>query len=75
MNDSRPLVERFPCEHCKGSGRDEKKTAKMYARDSSSSCYIECRLCNGNGLDNAAVFFSHRKEMDEWWKTKGSKPS
>ncbi len=44
------------CEECNGSGRDEAATKAMYKRESSSTGYIRCWNCNGNGL-NPAYFF------------------
>ncbi len=54
------------CQNCKGTGRDDLETAAMYKRETSSSGYIQCRACNGNGLDPAAYFrFSNSKEKNE----------
>lgn len=63
------LKEQYPCEMCKGTGRDEAASRGL------SSGVVYCTNCRGNCWDPAAVFYGHRAQMDAWWINVGSKPS
>lgn len=51
-----PLSSGHLCPDCKGTGADITRTLKMPGWDCG---YVQCRMCNGNGLDPAAYFGWH----------------
>lgn len=55
------------CPECNGTGADQKKTQAMRKREPSSSGYVSCWNCTGNGLDPVAYFrwSSEKKEPSE----------
>jgi hypothetical protein len=51
-----PVESKHKCPKCGGTGADLEKTAAKYRRESSSTGYIRCWNCSGNGLDPMAFF-------------------
>lgn len=50
------LIAGHLCPDCRGTGADLRRTMERDRREPSSTGYVMCRACCGNGLDPAEYF-------------------